>query len=409
VLRPGRVLDVVSGALLTEQAVVIDGDRIEAVVPAADAPAEGPRVVDLPGATLLPGLTDCHTHLVGNVESGHGYAELLTRSAAQEAMSGVHNARVTLHAGFTTVRDVGTFRAFVDVALRDAIEAGWTEGPRMRVAGAYITCSGGGGDIAGLAQDVDAVLPRDLRAGVADSADEVRRAVRRVLYGGADLVKVIATGAVLSPGGVPGAPEFSEAELRAAVEEAALYGADVAAHAHGAEGIKRAVRAGARSIEHGSLLDAEAINLMAEAGTYLVADVYDGDHIAAMGAQEGWSDEVMRKNEETTQTQRDGFARAVKAGINIAFGTDSGVYPHGLNGRQFAYQVRFGQSPLEAIRSATLGAASLLRWEDRIGRIAPGYYADVIAVNGDPLADIRLLEDVAFVMKAGHIAKPYSG
>ena len=299
------------------------------------------------------------------------------------------------------MRDVGSFRAFVDVALRDAINAGWVEGPRMYVAGAYITCSGGGGDITGMAPDIDAVIPRELRTGVADSVDEVRKAVRRVLHGGADLVKVIATGAVMTEGTNPGAPEFSEAEIRAAVEEAALYGVDVAAHAHGAEGIKRAVRAGVRSIEHGSIMDDEGVELMAERGTYLVADVYCGDYIAETGRAEGWSPEALRKNDETTDTQREAFAKCVKAGVNIAFGTDSGIYPHGLNARQFAYQVRHGQTPLEAIRSATVGAAALLRKEDTLGRIAPGYAADLIGVVGDPTEDVRLLEDVAFVMKTG--------
>ncbi|MFI5101568.1 MAG: amidohydrolase family protein [Actinomycetes bacterium] len=409
VLRPELLLDVVSGELLLGRAVVVEGERVVAVLAAADAPAEGPALLDLAGHTLLPGLTDCHAHLVGEPDSGHSYAELLTRSPAQEARSGVRNARNTLLAGFTSVRDVGTFRAFVDVALRDAIDAGWLQGPRMRVAGAYITSSGGGGDITGLAQDVDAVVPRDLRAGVADSVDEVRRAVRRVLHGGADLVKVIATGAVMTAGGVPGAPEFSEAEIRAAVEEAAFYGAYVAAHAHGAEGIKRAVRAGVRSVEHGSLMDDEAIELMAAAGTYLVADVYCGDYIAERGKTEGWDADVLRKNDETTLAQREGFAKCVKAGVRIAFGTDSGIYPHGLNARQFAYQVRWGQTPAEAIRSATLTAAELLDRADELGTVAPGRYADLVAVAGNPLEDIRLLEDVPFVMKGGQVVKGWSG
>jgi imidazolonepropionase-like amidohydrolase len=404
VLRPGLVLDVVSGELLSQRAIVVEGERIVAVISAADAPVEGADLIDLSGRTLLPGLTDCHTHLVGEPDSGESYAGLLTRSAAQEAMSGVRNARDTLLAGFTSVRDVGTFRAFVDVALRDAINAGWVEGPRMRVAGAYVTSSGGGGDITGLAQDVDVAVPRDLRAGVADSVDEVRKVVRRVLHGGADHVKVIATGAVMSAGGVPSAPEFSEAEIRAAVEEAMLYGADVAAHAHGAEGIKRAVRAGVRSIEHGSLIDDEGVDLMAAAGTYLVADVYCGDYIAEQGTADGWDADVLRKNDETTLAQREGFAKAVKAGVPIAFGTDSGIYPHGWNARQFAYQVQWGQTSLEAIRSSTLHAAQLMRRDDELGQIAPGYYADLIAVDGDPLADIRLLESVGFVMAAGRIA-----
>jgi imidazolonepropionase-like amidohydrolase len=403
VIRPHLLLDVVTGELMAGRAVIIEGHRIAEVVAAGDVPAEGPAFVDLPGQTVLPGMIDCHTHLVGEPDSGQGYTELLTRTGAQEALSGARNAQDTLLAGFTTVRDVGTFRAFVDVALRDAIGEGWIAGPRMQVAGAYVSCSGGGGDIAGLAPDVDAVVPHEFRVGVADSADDVRRAVRRVLHGGADFVKLIATGAVMSPGGVPAAPEFTEEQIRAAVEEASLSGADVAAHAHGAEGIKRAVRAGVRSIEHGSLMDDEAIQLMAAAGTFLVADVYNGDYIAETGRERRWRADVLAKNDQTTLAQREGFTKCLAAGVRTAFGTDSGIYPHGLNARQFAYQVRCGQGPLGAIQSATIHAAELLRWDDRVGRIAPGYLADIIAVTGNPLQDVGLLENVVFVMKNGTI------
>src|SRR5580693_8566492 len=403
IIRPGSLLDVVTGEALAGRAIVIERNRIVDVTSAGDAPAEGPAVVDLPDHTLLPGLIDCHAHLVGEPDDGQGYAGMLARTGAQEALSGARNARDTLRAGFTTVRDVGTFRAFVDVALRDAINAGWLPGPRMRVAGAYVTCSGGGGDITGLAPDVDAVVPPEFRVGVADSADDIRRAVRRVLHGGADFVKLIATGAVMAPGGVPGAPELTEEQIRAAVEEASLSGADVAAHAHGAEGIKRAVRGGVRSIEHGSLMDDESIQMMATAGTFLVADVYNGDYIAQTGREQGWRADVLAKNDQTTLAQREGFTKCLTAGVRIAFGTDSGIYPHGLNARQFAYQVRCGQSPLGAIQSATIHAAELIRWDDRVGRIAPGYLADVVAVNGNPLQDIRVLENAAFVMKDGAV------
>ena len=400
----GRLLDVERGELLDDRVIVIESDRIVEII--ADPPAESSaRVMDLSAATVLPGLIDCHAHMIGEMETGLGYASLVMRTAAQEAMSGVRNARATVDAGFTTVRDVGTFRAFVDCALRDAIEAGDVTGPRMMCAGAYVTVSGGGGDVTGLAPDVDVVVPIDLRFGVANSVDEVRSRVRKILGGGADFIKVIATGAVLTEGTTPGAPEFTEDEIRAAVEEAALSGRHVAAHAHGAEGIKRAVRAGVRSIEHGSLMDDEAIDLMASHGTYLVADVYCGDWIAEEGARGGWSADVLRKNEETTNAQREGFTKSVKAGVKIAYGTDSGVYPHAWVAKQFAYMVRLGMTPMEAIRSATVVASELMGWQDRVGSIAPGKLADLIAVKGDPVEDVSVLEDVAFVMKGGAILK----
>ena len=398
-IRAGQLVDVVAGEVLRDQLLVLRGEHIESVVPDVGEPVD----VDLSNHTVLPGLIDCHAHLIGEVESGHGYASLVQRSGAQEALSGVRNARDTVMAGFTSVRDVGTFRAFVDVALRDAIEAGDVLGPRMLCAGAYVTSSSGGGDVTGLASDVDAVVPRDLRFGVANSPDEVRKVVREILHGGADFIKVIATGAVLTEGTVPSAPEFSEAEIRAAVEEAGLYETHVAAHAHGAEGIKRAVRAGVRSIEHGSLMDDESIALMAEHGTFLVADVWMGDWSIEQGEREGWSPNVMRKLRETTDVQREGFAKAVEAGVRMAFGTDSGTYPHGMNANQFASMVKYGMTPMEAIRSATVVAAELLGWRDRVGALEPGLFADLVAVEGDVMNDVDLLTDVAIVMKGGRV------
>jgi imidazolonepropionase-like amidohydrolase len=408
IIRAGHLVDVVGERVLADQAITIEGDRIVAVGP-DDGTATAGSVIDLTGHTVVPGLMDMHAHMVGSVEGNETYAALVVRSAAQEAMEGVRNARDTVMAGFTTVRDVGTFRAFVDIALRDAIDAGWTPGPRMFCAGAYVTSSTGGGDIPGLAVDVDERLPRDLRFGVANSPDEVRKVVREILHRGAAQIKVIATGAVLTEGTNPGAPEFSEEEIRAAVEEAALYGTYVAAHAHGPEGIKRAVRAGVGSIEHGSLMDDECIELMAEHGTYLVADIYCGDWIEEEGTRAGWSPNSLRKNRETTDAQREGFEKCVKAGVRIAYGTDSGVYPHKDVGRQFAYMVRHGMTPIQAVRSATIVSAELLRASDDLGSVEPGRFADLVAVAGDPLDDISVLEDVAFVMKGGEVVKDARG
>ena len=400
-LRAGRMVDVGSGTVREDQAIVVRGDRIDNLGPWAQSTAEG-EVIDLSSMTVMPGLIDCHAHLVGELEDGQGYAGLVTTTAAREVIAGTRNARDMLSAGFTTVRDVGSFYAFTDCALRDGIEQGWIPGPRMMCAGAYVTVPGGGGDVTGLAAEVG--VPKDLRFGVSKSVDEVRDAVRRILGGGADLIKVIATGAVLTEGTNPGAPEFSEDEIRAAVDEAALRGVHVAAHAHGAEGIKRAVKAGVRSVEHGSLIDDEAVEMMAEAGTFLVADIYNGDFINEMGAERGWSAEVMRKNRETTDSQRVGFEKAVKAGVRIAYGTDSGVFPHGFSARQLPYMVRHGMTPMQALQSATIVAAEMMGWADRVGSISPGLFADMIAVGQDPIAtNLGKMTEVAFVMKGGAV------
>jgi imidazolonepropionase-like amidohydrolase len=406
VVLAGRLVDVVAGEVLADQAVLVDGDRVVEVRPITDDLPDA-EVVDLRDRWVVPGLIDCHAHLVGELDEGHGYAGLVDRTTtARETLAGARNARDTVLAGFTTVRDVGTFRAFTDVALRDAIDAGWVAGPRMLCAGAYVTRPGGGGDITGLPPELDARVPAAMRVGVVSGPDEVRAAVRRILDGGAGLIKVIATGAVLTEGTLPGELELSEEEIRAAVEEAGLRGVHVAAHAHGAEGIKVAVRAGVRSIEHGSLMDDEAIALMAEHGTWLVADIYNGDYIQETGERDGWSAEVMRKNAETTQTQRDGFRKAVAAGVRIAYGTDSGVYPWTDAAQQLPYMVRHGMTPMQAVQAATVRAAECLGWDDRVGSLRPGRFADLIALDGDPLADdLAGFADVPFVMKGGDVVK----
>ncbi|HPG95488.1 MAG TPA: amidohydrolase family protein, partial [Dokdonella sp.] len=317
-IRAGHVLDVESGRMLADQDIRIEKDRVVSIAAHAKQRMHGVKVLDWSALTVVPGLMDMHTHLADEGQTADPAAPLHS-TPARDALIGASNARLTVQAGFTTVRDVGVYRGFADVALRDAINAGLVPGPRMFVAGAYITVTHGGGEITGLKPGT--IVPDEFRRGVADNEGEVRRKVNALLDGGADFIKVIATGAVLTAGTEPGQSEYSESEIRAAVEEAAKRGTFVAAHAHGAEGIKRAVRAGVCSIEHGSLIDDEGIALMKEHGTWLDADIYNGDYIDTVGRKQGWSAEILRKNTETTDAQREGFRKAVKAGVNISFGT----------------------------------------------------------------------------------------
>jgi len=400
-VEAGRLIDVAAGRVLTGQCISISDDKITAIAPCG-ATRNGFDRVDWSDFTVLPGLIDLHTHLADAGQNADLALPIKTSPAAT-ALIGAHNARLTLEAGFTTVRDVGTYRGLTDVALRDAINAGHVPGPRMFVAGAYITIPKGGGELNGVVPNEQ--LPTDMRLGVASTPEEASVKTEFLIASGADFIKAIATGAVLAIGTEPGEPEMSAAQLRAVVETAKTKNLFVTAHAHGAIGIMNAIRAGVRSIEHASLIDDAALAMAKKSGTWLVMDIYNGDYIDDIGSKEGWPEEYLRKNRETTDVQRERFTKAVKLGVKLAYGTDSGVYPHGHNARQFAYMVRYGMTPMQAIQSATIRAAELLGKEATIGSIAPGRFADLVAVKGDPLTDISLLENVSHVMKAGTLVK----
>ena len=402
-VHAGRLIDPAGAKVLTDQRIHIVDGKIASVTPWRDS--DGPAAVDWSRFTVLPGLIDLHTHLAdGAIEPDQSDpAAPLKHSEADTILKGAKAASIELRSGFTTVRDVVVYRGLTDVALRDAINAGEVEGPRMFVAGGYITVPGGGGEINALAPDVP--VPEAFRMGEVRTPAEARDRARYFLDHGADFIKLIATGAVLAIGGIPGAMELSPEEMKAACDEAKLHGSYCIAHAHGAEGIKAAIRAGARTIEHASYLDAEGIELAKKNGVWLDMDIYNGDWINDVGVKQGWPAEYLRKNIETTDIQRRGFAAAVKAGAKMTFGTDAGVYMYGLGARQFAYMVRYGMSPMQAIQSATSEAARALGKEGQIGTVSAGAYGDLVAVSGDPLGDIRTLEHVQGVIKEGAVVR----
>ena len=398
-VRAGRLIDPQSEKILSNQRIRIVDGKIALVIPWRDA--DGPAAVDWSRQTVLPGLIDLHTHIADGSVGSNDPTEPLKHSEAATILRAVPAARAMLSAGFTTVRDVGVYRGLTDVALRDAIAAGEIEGPRMFVSGGYITIPGGGGSVAG----PKVKTPPEFRVGEVRNAKEARERTRYLLDHGADFIKLIATGAVLTLGGVPGALELSPAEMKASCDEAKRRGSYCIAHAHGAEGIKAAIRAGARTIEHASFLDSEGIALAKRNGVWLDMDIYNGDWIEEVGTKEGWPAEYLRKNRETTGVQRRGFAAAVKAGVKMTFGTDAAVYPYGLGGRQFAYMVRYGMTPMQAIRSATSEAARALGKEGQLGSLAAGAWGDLIAVRTDPLQEIRALEHVDAVIKGGRLIR----
>jgi imidazolonepropionase-like amidohydrolase len=397
VVRAGRLLDVKSGKMLSNQTIIIHGDRITSVGTAADQalPADA-AVIDLSNATVLPGLIDAHTHLT--FTTNFGYSRLGI-SIPREALTGARNARVTLEAGFTTVRNVGA-DGYADVALRDAINAGDVPGPRMLVSGPPLSITGGHGD--------NNLLPFEYHAsgdGVADGVDGVRHMVRRNIKYGADMIKVMASGGVLSHGDNPQASQYTEEEMRAIVEEAHRLGRKVAAHAHGAQAILWASRAGVDSIEHGSYIDDAGIAEMKKNGTYLVPTLYLMDWFYENAEKIGTPAESIAKAREVMPAARKNVQRAFAAGVKVGFGTDAAVYPHGLNAREFAVYVKMGMTPLAAIQTATVNDADLLGWSDRVGTVEAGKFADLIAVDGDPLADVTTLERVKFVMKGGEVVR----
>jgi len=400
-IRAGKLIDPDSGSVLSNQTILIREGKIESVGGNLTIPS-GAKVIDLTSMTVLPGLIDCHTHLADGAHTTEPMDQF-KRTAAQIALESVPNARVTLESGFTTVRDVGVYRALGDIALRDAINRGDIVGPRMFVAGAYVTITGGAGAASGLAPDI--TLPWDLHYGEANSPWEVRAVVRKLATHGVDHIKTLSSGAVLTHGSNPKSQEFTLEELQAAVDEASHFGLRVESHAHSPEGIKNAIRAGVASIEHATMIDDEGIALAKKHGTYLDMDIYDEDCIQEQGRLGNMPKDFLEHDAQLGQLHRNNFRKAVASGVKMSFGTDAGVCPYGIAGRQFATMVQYGMTPMQAIQAATSNAADLLGHPE-VGSIKPGKYADIIAVTGDPLANIRLLENVQFVMREGKIYKP---
>jgi imidazolonepropionase-like amidohydrolase len=393
-IKAAHMIDVVKGIMIDDAVVLIEGERITRAGSRLAIPA-GAHIIDLGGKTLLPGLIDMHTHLTWNPQDLN--YSMIALSIPRQALSGAKNARLTLNAGFTTVRNVGA-SAYSDIALRDAINAGDVAGPRIAASGPALGISGGHCD-----DTMHAPEFKISGEGVADGVEEAIKRTRQVIKYGADVIKICATGGVLSFGDDPRASQFTLEEMKTIVAEAHRLGRKVAAHAHGGDGIKLAVLAGVDSIEHASYVDDEAIKLMKAHKTYLVPTLYYGDWLIANAEAIRLPKPLLDKAKVVVPLARKNVAHAIREGVMVAFGTDAAAYPHGLNAREFAIYVQAGMTPMQAIRSATVNAAGLLGWEDRVGAIETGRFADMIAVDGDPLKDVTELERVKWVMKGGAI------
>jgi len=401
-VRCGALVDGLSDEAHAESIVLIDGERISAVLPGEEPPPRGARLVDLGDYTCLPGLIDTHTHIALVHDDSSDLTVYYRRPIEETLAMTERNAGITLNAGFTTVRNVGDYFPEAIIEVRKRIRSGEIPGPRIQTAGSYMTIPGGGGDLVVPGHD-ESEIPAGIRIGVARGPEEFRQKTRAVIDNGADMIKVIASGAVFAFGGVPGEPEMTRQEIAAVVEVAHAAGLRVTAHAHGAQSIKDAILAGVDSIEHASLGDDEAIAMAAERGVAFSMDVYNGTFTAEVGIELGYPEEFMRKNEETTEAQRIVFEKAYQAGVPILYGTDAGVSPHGYNGRQFEVMVERGMSPMDAIRSATSVAAAHMDMDRDVGAVETGRFGDLVAVRGDPLADVTLLQNIAVVIKGGEL------
>jgi imidazolonepropionase-like amidohydrolase len=395
-VKAAHMVDVRSGALVDNAVVLISGERITAAGSKLAIPA-GAQVIDLGNKTLLPGLIDSHTHITGSPEDA-GYG-IIAKSIPRITLAGAKNALVTLRAGFTTIRDVGA-DGYTDIGLRDAINEGDVPGPRIAASGPPLGITGGHCD-----DTMHAPQYNSSALGVADGVEEALKVTRRNIKYGADVIKICATGGVLSFGDDPRTSQYTLEELKAIIGDAHRLGRKAAAHAHGGEGIRLAVLAGVDSIEHGSYIDDEGIKLMKEHKTWLVPTLYLGDWLIENAEAIKLPKPLLEKAKVVLPTARVNIGRAIKAGVPIAFGTDAAVYPHGLNAREFAVLVKLGMTPAQAIRTATVNASELLGWNDRIGTIEAGKFADLIAVDGEPLKDVRALEQVQWVMKGGAVVK----